>query len=72
METVLGKETSSPVRVSSGYSAFLVLTYPYAPHSAREALGCLWLRGHCCLAGGLRSLKLTPHVFSFGEKADLA
>ena len=35
-------------------------------------LGCLGLRGHCYLAGGLRSWKPTPNVFSFKEKADLA
>ena len=26
-----------------------------ARHMAMDALGCLWLCGHCCLAGGLRS-----------------
>ena len=53
-------------------SACLVLIWPYGKHRAKEGLGCLWLRGHCCLAGGLRSLKSTPNVFSFAEKADLA
>ena len=53
-------------------SACLFLTQPHPPHKAKEGLGCLWLRGHCCLAGGLRSLKSTPNVFSFAEKADLA
>ena len=38
----------------------------------KKALGCLWLRGHCCLAGGLLSLKPTPNEFSFWEKADWA
>ena len=35
---------------------------------AKEGLGYLWLRGHCCLAGGLCSWKPTPNVFSFAEK----
>ena len=29
-------------------NACLVLTWPYAPHRAKEGLGCLWLRGSCC------------------------
>ena len=49
-------------------NACLVLTWPYAPHGSKEVLGCLWLRGHCCLAGGLRGLKPTPNVFSFGRR----
>ena len=53
-------------------SACLVLIWPYGKHRAKEGLGCLWLRGHCCLAGGLRSWKPTPNVFSFKQKADLA
>ena len=53
-------------------SAYLVLTKPYAPHRAKEGLGCLWLYGHSCLAGGLCSLKPTPNVFSFRQEADLA
>ena len=53
-------------------NACLVLTWPYAPHRAKEGLGCRWLHGRCCLAGGLHSLKATPNVASFGEKADLA
>ena len=53
-------------------SACLLLTWHLASHRAKEGLGCLWLRGHCCLAGGLRSLKSTPNVSSFAEKADLA
>ena len=51
--------------------ACLVLTWPYAPHRAKEGLGCLWPRGRCCLAVGIHSQKPTPNVFSFGEKADL-
>ena len=53
-------------------STCLVLIWPYGKHRAKEGLGCLWLRGHCCLAGGLRSRKPTPNVFSFAEKAHLA
>ena len=53
-------------------NACLVLTWPYAPHRAKEGLGCLWLRGCCCFAGGLPGLKPTPNVFFLGEKFDLA
>ena len=53
-------------------NACLVLTWPYAPHRAKEGLGCLWLRGPCCMAGGLLGIKPTPNVFSNGEKADVA
>ena len=53
-------------------NACLVLTWPYAPHRAKEGLGCLGLRGHFFLAGGLRSWKPTPNVFSLAEKADVA
>ena len=34
--------------------------------------GCLWLRGSCCLAAGLRDVKPIPNMFSFGEKAYVA
>ena len=40
--------------------------------ATKEGLGCLWLRGHCCLAGGLRSWKATPNLFSFTQKTNLA
>ena len=53
-------------------NACLVLTWPYAPHRAKEGLGCLWLRGCCCFAGGLPGLKPTPNMFFLGEKFDLA
>src|SRR5512136_2853557 len=49
-----------------------LMQWPSAPLRAKEGLGCLWLRGHCCLAGGLLSWKPTPNVFPFAEKADLA
>ena len=67
-----GNEPQPQCSLAKDRSACLVLPWPYAPHRTKEALGCLWLRGDCCLAGGLRSLRPTPHVFSFGEKADLA
>ena len=38
-------------------SACLLLPQPNAPHGAKEGLGCLWLLGHFCLAGGFHSLK---------------
>ena len=71
-ETVLGEQTSAPKLLGSGSQRLPVLTYPYARLRAKEGLGCLWLRGHCCLAGGLRSLQPTANVFSLAEKADLA
>ena len=39
---------------------------------AKEGLGCLWLRGPCCLLGGLRGLRPTPNMFSFRENGDSA
>ena len=71
-ETVFRTQTSVLRYVSSGKRRWPISPLPDAPHGANEGLGCLWLRGDCCLAGGLRSLKPTPHVFSFTEKADLA
>ena len=38
----------------------------------QKGLGCLWLRGTCCFAGGLLTWKPTPNVFSFVEKQELA
>ena len=72
MENVLGEQTSAPMCLGSRSSVCIVLTQPYAPRRAKEGLGCPWLRGHCCLAGGVRSWKPTPNVFSFAEKADFA
>ena len=37
-------------------NACLVLTWSCAPHSAKEGLGCLWLRGPCCITGGPRAI----------------
>ena len=71
-ETVLRDKPQPQSVFARERNACLFLTQPNTPHAAKEGLGCLWLRGHCCLAGGLRSLKPTPNVFSFAEKADLA
>ena len=71
-ETVLGEQTSAPMRPGSVSQCLPCSHLGLAPHKAKEGMGCLWLRGHCCLAGGLRSWKPTPNVFSYGEKADLA
>ena len=35
-------------------------------------MGCLWLPGPCCFAGGLLRWRPTPNVFSFLEKQELA
>ena len=53
-------------------NACLVLPWHYAPHRVKEGLGYLWIRGPCCMVGGLHSLKPTPNMFSFMEKADVA
>ena len=70
-ETVLGEETSAPMRRGSGSQRLPCSPLALGSPKAKEALGCLCFRGHCCLAGGLRSWKPTPKVFSFAEKADL-
>ena len=70
--TVLGEQTSAPMCLGSGSPRLPSSHLPLAPNRAKEGLGCLGLRGHCCLAGGLLNLKPTPNVFSFTEKADLA
>ena len=71
-ETVIGEQTSAPMRLGSESQRLPTSHLALSSPRAKEALDCLWLRGHCCLAGGLRSLKPTPNVFSFAEKADLA
>ena len=47
---------------------------PPALHSpeGKAGLGCPWLPGPCCFAGGLRCPKPTPHGFSFVGKQDWA
>ena len=67
-----GKKPQPQCVLAQDRGTCLVLIWPYGEHRAQEDLGCLWLRGHCCLADALRSLKPTPNVFSFAEKADLA
>ena len=69
--TVLGNQPQPQCVFAQESKACVVLTWPYVPHRAKDCLACLWLRGQCCLAGGLRGLKPTANVFSFGEKADL-
>ena len=39
---------------------------------AQSRHDALWISGPCCLAGGLRSLKPTPNVFSFTAKQEWA
>ena len=50
----------------------LLLTETIAPHRAKEVMGCLWLLGPYCMAGGLLGHKPTKIVSSCGEKADVA
>ena len=69
---MLGDKPQPQCILAQDHSPFLFLPETYAPHMAKEALDCLWLRGHFCLAGGLRSWKPTPKVFSLAENADLA
>ena len=45
---------------------------PTAPPGGSEVLGCLWLLGPYCMAGGLLGHKPTKIVSSCGEKADVA
>ena len=71
-ETMLGERTSAPMRLGSGSQRLPRSHLALGSPRAKEGLGCLWLRGHCCLAAGLRSWKPTPNVFSFAQKADLA
>ena len=71
-ETVLVLTPQPQCVFAQERSACLFLPQPNAPHGAKEGLGYLWLRGHCCLAVGLRSLKATQNVVSFVDKADLA
>ena len=71
-ETVLGEQTSAPKRLGSGSQRLPSSHLAHGSPRAKEGLGCLCLRGHCCLPGGLRSVKPTPSVFSFAQKDDLA
>ena len=67
-ETGLGEKTSAPMWLGSRSQRLPSSHLALCSHRAKEVLGCLWHRGHCCLAGGLRSWKPTPNVFSFTEK----
>ena len=49
----------------------LVLTWPYVPIGPRRVWAASGSVGPAALVSGLRGLKPTPNVFSFGEKADL-
>ena len=49
----------------------LVLTWPSVPIGPRRVWAASGSVGPAALVGGLRGLKPTPNVFSFGEKADL-
>ena len=51
-------------------NACLVLTWPSGEHGTKDGLGCLWLRGPCCISGGLHGLTTSPNVFSCGKKAE--
>ena len=70
--TVLGNQPQPQCVFAQESKACVVLTWPYVPHRAKDCLACLWLRGQCCLAGGLRGLKPIPNVFFFGKKAGFA
>ena len=70
-ETVLGEQTSAPKRLGSGSQRLPSSHLDLCSHRGKERLGSLWLRGHCCLAGLLRSLQPTANVFSLAEKAEL-
>ncbi len=71
-DTVLGEQTSAPMCLGSGSQRLPTSHLALSSPRAKEALDCLWLRGHCCLEGGPRSLKPTPNMYSFAVKADLA
>ena len=67
-----GKQPQPRCGFAQESNACLVVNSPSDPCRAKEGLGCLRLRGPCCLAGGLRGLKPIPNIFSFAGKADLA
>ena len=71
-ETGLVEQTSAAMRLGSGSQRLPSSRLALGSQKAKEGLGCLWIHGHCCLAGGLRSWKPTPSVFSLAEKDDLA
>ena len=71
-ETLLREQTTAPMRLCIAKQRFpfspLDLWTPYA----KESLGCLWLPGPCCFAGGLLSWKPTPNMLSFMAKQEFA
>ena len=71
-ETVFRTQTSVLRYVSSGKRRWPISPVALCSTYDQCVSGLFWLRGHCCLAGGLRSWKPTPNVFSLAEKADLA
>ena len=70
--TLLGEQTTAPMRLCIAKQRFpfspLDLWTPYA----KESLGCLWLPGPCCFAGGLLSWNATPNMLSFMAKQEFA
>ena len=60
-ETVIGEQTSAPMRLGSESQRLPSPPLALGPQRAKEALGCLWFCGHCYLPGGLRSLSPPPN-----------
>ena len=70
--TLLGEQTTAAMCLCSAKPR-----WPFSPLAlwspeGTDGLGCFWLPGPCCFAGGLLSLKPTPKVFSFVENQELA
>ena len=68
--TLLGEQTTAAMRLCSAKPR-----WPFSPLAlwspeGKEGLGCLWLPGPCCFAGGLLSWKPTPNIFSFTERQE--
>ena len=64
------QQTTAPTRLRSGKQRT-----PFSPRALRSpygdaGLGCPWLPGPCCFAGGLQHPKPTPYGFSFVGKQD--
>ena len=70
--TLLGEQSTAPMRLCSGKHRLPISHIALCTTRAKNFLGCLWLRGHCCLAGGVRSWKRSAKVFSLAVNADLA
>ena len=67
-----GKQPQAQGGFAQESNACLVLTWPSGEHGTKDGLGCLWLRGPCCISGGLHGLTTSPNVFSCGKKAEFA